>query len=163
MKIFEIANSIDHRYIIRKIMIDKKWPAGLIKEIEDEWIMKDPTAGKDAVQYISNLKLISPTPVKMPVEKLLQHKDNILQMKNLPQDILDKIKQNHPNSPIPNNINKNFEKNPNRYDQYSKMDPSTARPSVMVDGAIDFGVGRFTAALVRGDQHLNVWQLQANK
>ena len=43
------------------------------------------------------------------------------------------------------------------------MDPSTARPSVMVDGAIDFGVGRFTAALVRGDQHLNVWQLQANK
>ena len=60
-------------------------------------------------------------------------------------------------------INKNFEKNPNRYDQYSKMDPSTAKPSVMVDGAIDFGVGRFTAALVRGDQHLNVWQLQSNK
>lgn len=163
MKIFEIANSIDHRHIIRKIMIDKKWPAGLVKEIEDEWVMKDPTAGKDAVQYITNLKLISPTPVKMPVEKLLQHKDNILQMKNLPQDILDKIKQNHPNSPIPNNINKNFEKNPNRYDQYSKMDPSTAKPSVMVDGAIDFGVGRFTAALVRGDQHLNVWQLQSNK
>ena len=163
MKISEIANSIDHRHIIRKIMIDKKWPAGLVKEIEDEWVMKDPTAGKDAVQYITNLKLISPTPVKMPVEKLLQHKDNILQMKNLPQDILDKIKQNHPNSPIPNNINKNFEKNPNRYDQYSKMDPSTAKPSVMVDGAIDFGVGRFTAALVRGDQHLNVWQLQSNR
>ena len=39
MKISEIANSIDHRHIIRKIMIDKKWPAGLVKEIEDEWIV----------------------------------------------------------------------------------------------------------------------------
>jgi hypothetical protein len=163
MKIFEIAKSIDHRYIIRKIMIDKKWPAELVKEIEDEGIMKDPTAGKDAVQTITNLKLISPTPVKMPVETLLKHKNNLLQMKNLPQDILDKIKQNHPNSQIPNSVNKNFEKNPKRYDQYSKMDPSTAKPSVMVDGAIDYGVGRFTAALVRGDQHLNVWQLQSNK
>jgi hypothetical protein len=163
MKIVEIANSIDHRYIIRKIMMDKKWPAGLVKEIEDEWIMSNPTAGKDAVEYVNNLILVKPTPVKIPVVTLLTHNDNIRQMKNLPQDILDKIKQNHPNAPIPGGTNKNFEKNPKRYDQYSKMDPSTAMPSVMVDGAIDFGVGRFTAALVRGDQHLNVWQLQTKK
>ena len=163
MKIVEIANSVDHRHIIRKIMIDKKWPAGLVKEIEDEWIMLDPKGGKDAVEYVNNLTLVKPSPVKIPIETLLKHKDNIHQMKNLPQDILVKIKQNHPNAQIPNSINKNFEKNPKRYVQYSKMDPSTARPSVMVDGAIDFGVGRFTAAVVRGDQHLNVWQLQANK
>ena len=36
MKIVEIANSVDHRHIIRKIMIDKKWPAGLVKEIEEK-------------------------------------------------------------------------------------------------------------------------------
>ena len=89
MKIVEIANSIDHRYIIRKIMMDKKWPAGLVKEIEDEWIMSNPTAGKDAVEYVNNLILVKPTPVKIPVVTLLTHNDNIRQMKNLPQDILE--------------------------------------------------------------------------
>jgi len=43
------------------------------------------------------------------------------------------------------------------------MPSETARPSVMLDGEIIFGVGRFKAALLRGDRDLRVWELSTNQ
>ena len=39
------------------------------------------------------------------------------------------------------------------------MSAETAEPSVMIDGEIMFGVGRFIAALLRKDSSLQVWKL----
>ena len=41
----------------------------------------------------------------------------------------------------------------------SKLHGATAKPSVMVDGTIVFGCGRFISALLRGDQQMMVWDV----
>ena len=42
------------------------------------------------------------------------------------------------------------------------MSAATAKPSIMVDGEIVMGVGRFIAALLRKDTQLQVWDLKKN-
>jgi hypothetical protein len=39
------------------------------------------------------------------------------------------------------------------------MTPGTASPSVMADGVILFGAGRFVAAALRGDETMRVWSM----
>ena len=52
-----------------------------------------------------------------------------------------------------------YDPNPSRYLQYAELPSSTAQPSLMVNGEILFGVGRFVAALLRGDETMKVWDL----
>ena len=53
-----------------------------------------------------------------------------------------------------------YDKNPDRYFQVSKMSPTTAKPSTMVNGEIYWGVGRFLGAVLRGDKTLKVWNIK---
>ena len=52
-----------------------------------------------------------------------------------------------------------YDRNPNRYERYAKISGETAEPSIMVNGEIYWGVGRFIAALLRGDQAIKVWKI----
>jgi hypothetical protein len=54
-----------------------------------------------------------------------------------------------------------YDPNPDRYQMYAKdFIGETAKPSVMVNGEIIYGNGRFIAALLRGDQYLMVWNFK---
>ena len=53
-----------------------------------------------------------------------------------------------------------FDPNPDRYFKYAKFSGETAKPSTMVNGIIHWGQGRFIAALLRGDDYLNVWNIK---
>jgi hypothetical protein len=77
-----------------------------------------------------------------------------------PQEVLDVINKKHGTSVKTTKV---YDPNPSRYFEYAKMNPATAKPSVMLDGFIGWGVGRFIAALVRGDKILKVWDLRTKK
>ena len=55
-----------------------------------------------------------------------------------------------------------YDLRPERLMQYAKLPTSTAKPSVMVNGQIYWGVGRYLAALIRGDKQLKVWNVTSH-
>lgn len=128
-----------------------KFPELLQREIIDE----RPEGDKSDVEEFKNYKLVNNNPIEVNIKDIL--KDNLDSLTRTPQDILDVI-----NKKWGTNIktSKVYDPNPSRYFKYAKMNPSTAKPSVMFDGFIGWGVGRFIAALIRGDKTIKVWDLR---
>jgi hypothetical protein len=128
-----------------------KFPEGLQREIIDE----RGEGTKDDIEEFKNYVLNGTQPISVNIKDIL--KTNFDSLKRTPQEVLDVINKKWG---INAKTVKVYDPNPNRYFEYSKMNPTTAKPSVMFDGYIGWGVGRFIAALVRGDKTMKVWDLR---
>jgi len=137
------------------LQILSKFPEDLQREIIDE-------RGEGNAEEIADLKrytLKRNAPTNVNLRDLLKNKDNLETLGRVPQEILNIINQKWGTNAKTVKV---YEQNPNRLLEYAKMDPATAKPSVMFDGEIGWGVGRFVAALIRGDKTMPVWDLRAN-
>ena len=131
-----------------------KFPKDLQAEIVDERgsLKDDP----ETLNWLSSWHLASRTPVEVKIDKslILKHSD-VLQ--NMAKEVLDKINANWGTDLI--SSGKVHDPNPDRYEKYSKLPANTAKPSIMVDGEIIWGVGRFIAACLRKDSSIRVWKI----
>lgn len=107
------------------------------------------------IRELSGWQLRSPTPLEIPLKSLLSRNLDSISMASDEAIAIINKKWKLDIRPA----SQRYDKNPERYSQYSKMDSSTAQPSVMVNNEIYWGVGRFIAALMRGDKTLKVWDV----
>ncbi len=141
-----------------------KWPSEQILsfplDIQNEILDEIPVYDKEYNEYIKTWILDSENTVFVKNEELLKNESNLDILKRAPQKINDVINKKWK---INIKTNKVYDKNPERYLKYSKMSKNTAKPSVMVDGEIDFGCARWVASLLRGDEGLFVWKIRTSK
>ena len=134
------------------LQILSKFPKELQREIIDE----RPNPIEDDIKMISSWSLNNDKPIKVDMKKLLSNKLNLDSVGRTPQDVID-----HINKKWGLNVKSIglYDQNPDRYFKYAKLPQSTAKPSVMVDSEVIWGVGRFIASLIRGDKYMYVWSL----
>jgi hypothetical protein len=134
----------------------KQWFSQFPEMLQREFAVELSTIQPGDFDFFRNMKLKSKKPISMSTRTLLKDPKNVIYVSMMPDEVI-----NHINKLWKLNVKqtKVLDKNPNRFFEYSKMPSSTAKPSVMVNGEIIHGVGRFIAALIRGDEHLMVWDL----
>ena len=137
------------------LSILSKFPEELQREIIDE----RPKGDKEDIEEIKQLKLISPQPITVNTADVLRTTlvDDKLFLSRIPQEVVDVINKNWGTNEKTKTI---YDQNPQRYFQYAKMSSSTAKPSIMINNVIEWGVGRFIATLIRGDKTINVWNIK---
>ena len=135
------------------IQILSQFPQELQREIIDE----RPNGTKEDIEEIRPFKLNGNKPIAVDIKNTLRNKENFNVLTRLPQDVVNVINQNWGTN---GKSIKVYDPNPERYFKYAKMPSSTAKPSIMINGVIEFGVGRYVAALIRGDKTINVWDIR---
>ena len=151
-------STIDLQGYYKKHENNKEWLQILSKfpeELQREIIDERPDGNKDDIDELKNYRLVSNKPIVVNIKDILNN--NLDPLTRTPQEVLDVINRKWG---INAKTIKVYDQNPNRYFEYAKMNPSTAKPSVMFDGHIEWGVGRFIAALIRGDKTIKVWDLR---
>lgn len=159
MKIREITEAIVTRQNIIDAMVAKKWPQALQDEMADEWVLKEPS--QDGLSFVNGLDLQSNAPQTVSIQTLLQNQKNQDAVSRTPQQVVDIINQKWKTN-FKSDPTKQFDRNPQRYAKYMNMPAATAKPSIAADGEIIMGIGRFIAALMRGDGQLKMWNLKKN-
>ena len=130
-----------------------RFPEGLQKEIIDE----RPNPNQEDIDWFGKWQLVNQKPQTIPLKTLLQNEHNEGSIERTPKEVVDTINKNWDMKVIPD---KTYDPKPTRYFDYAKdFSGDSALPSVMVDGEIVFGVGRFIAALIRHDDNLKVWEI----
>lgn len=128
-------------------------PLLLQKEILDE--RKEPT--QEDIDWVASFQ-VAPKPVKYNMTDLLKDPNNLSAITRTPSDVVQEINQKWGLQIKPGTV---LDPTPDRYkDTALKFTGETANPSVMVDGEIVFGVGRFISALLRGDKQIMVWDIR---
>jgi len=135
----------------------QQWIKTLPQQLAQEFIDERPTPDNEDIQEYTRLKLASPQPREVSVAELLKVKGNQYNISQAPDDVIADINQKW-SIKIPSG--KKYDLNPARNRQYAQMSGATAAPSVMINGVITFGVGRFTSACLRGDRTMRVWDLR---
>jgi hypothetical protein len=130
-----------------------RFPEQLQREIVDE----RPHGNQSDIEEIKPWRLVSQNPINIQMSELLKIPDNKSSIARSPQNIVQKINEKWGLNISPGTV---YDQNPGRYEKYSSMDARTAEPSVMVNGEIYWGVGRFMAALLRGDDRIKVWDIR---
>ena len=134
----------------------KKFPEQLQQEFRTE--RPDPNQGD--IEWFGSFRLLAPDPVSISLEELLKtNEDNILRHS---PDVIEEINKKW-GTTFYASRSQVYDQNPGRVRTYSALPAETAQPSVMVDGEIVFGVGRFIAALLRKDKDLRVWELSTKQ
>jgi len=150
----------------------ERFPETLQREIIDE----RPEGTQESIDEIKNWRLVSNEPIKVPLIDLLDNEENFLAISRTPLKVMEKIRNNPKYKNKLSNIKhishtdigkgyglkpgEIFDPKPDRYFKYAEFDGDTAKPSVMVNDIIHWGQGRFMAALLRGDDYLNVWNIK---
>lgn len=154
-------SSIDLKPYYQKHSDNKEWlqilskfPETLQREIVDEY----PEGDSRDIEEIKKWNLNGSSPVKISTSNLLKNKENLGSISRTPQDVIDHINKVWGLGVKQTQV---YDQNPSRYFKYAKMSPATAKPSVMVNGEIIWGVARFISALIRGDKTINVWDIKA--
>ena len=153
MRFAEILNENTE---LNALMSKHGWPSALQKEMYDEWVGRD--ADEDSFKFVKSLKLQSAQPVTVSTKELLSKQENMDNVSRAPQEVIDAINKKWGTNI---SIGPQYDPTPERYFKYAKMPAATAKPSIMVDGEIIMGVGRFVAALLRGDKQIKVWNLRS--
>lgn len=130
-----------------------QFPETLQREFADE-VGNDENYMKDWIKF----KLASKSPIDANVKELLKLKDNREIIQRTPEDVVNHINKTWNIDIKPGKV---YDPNPDRYFKYAKMPASTAKPSIMFNGEIYWGCGRFVAALIRGDNTIKVWDLRS--
>ena len=135
----------------------QQWIKTLPQQLAQEFIDERPNPNDEDIQEYAKLKLASPQPREVRVAELLKVQGNQYNISQAPDDVIADINQKW-GIKIPSG--KKYDLNPARNRQYAQMSGATAAPSVMINGVITFGVGRFTSACLRGDRTMRVWDLR---
>ena len=135
----------------------QRFPKGLQEEIKNERPDGDPPS----IQELSTWWPRSSRPVEKSMQSLLSKKRNLQLLARASDEAIAAINQRWGLAIKP--AHKRFDANPQRHMDYSRMPAATAKPSVLVNGEILWGCGRFIAALVRGDKSLWVWDIENSK
>ena len=131
----------------------------MILELQREIIDERGDGDSRDVEEIKNWYLKSQQPITANNTDVLRTTlaDDKKLLTRLPQEVVDVINKNYGTNGKTETI---YDQNPQRYFQYAKMSASTAKPSVMVDGVITWGLGRFIASIIRGDKTIKVWDIR---
>jgi len=135
----------------------QQWIKTLPQQLAQEFIDERPNPNDEDIQEYAKLKLASPQPREVRVAELLKVQGNQYNISQAPDDVIADINQKWG---IKISSGKKYDLNPARNRQYAQMSGATAAPSVMINGVITFGVGRFTSACLRGDRTMRVWDLR---
>lgn len=129
-----------------------RFPETLQAEIKDE----RPEGDAEDIKELQNWKLKNPKPVEKDLKELLADRRNqymVAISSSKAVDAVNKVWGTHIKYTSSNDAH------PDRYINYSKMPGETAKPSILVNGEIYWGCGRFIAALIRGDKTIRVWDI----
>ena len=135
----------------------QQWIATLPEQLAQEFIDERPSPDATDIQEYTKLRLASPKPRVVNVADLLKHPRNQYMIGLAPDDVIADINQKWG---LQIASGKKYEPTPGRHRATAQLSGATAAPSVMVNGVITFGVGRFTAACLRGDKTMQVWDLR---
>ena len=127
------------------------------KKLQEEFRTERPSPDQDDIEMFGVIGLLEPAPIEIPIEELLEKNKDVVY--RTPPDVFEEINQKYYQSKLDAGKCHFHEENPNRLREYSGMPAETADPSVLLDGEIWFGTGRFVAALLRGDKKLRAWNL----
>ena len=127
------------------------FPKGLLVELLDEC----PNYDKDFYAYFNTWKLKSDSPVFVSNLKLLKNNQDVFAGE--PQYINDLVNEKWG---MTFKSKKVTDKDPDRSIRYAKLSPKTAPPSVLVNGSLAFGNGRWIASLLRKDEGIFVWDIE---
>jgi len=130
-----------------------KFPEQLQQELREE----RPTPDQEDIECFKSFNLVNPESISVVLNPEFLEKNRINILRCSP-DVIEEI-NNKWGTSFNVGSSKVYDQNPDRVRKYSQMPPETAQPSVLVDGEIMFGVGRFIAALLRKDSELQVWNL----
>ena len=133
-----------------------KFPPQLQKEFE----MERPNPTQEDVEAYESLQLLNFEPQTIALEQLLKNNEDAI-LRCSP-DVIEEINKKW-GTKFDTSLSKVYDQNPGRVREYSRMPAETADPSVIADGEIMFGTGRFIAALLRKDIDLKVWNLSRKK
>ena len=144
-------------------------------EFQREIIDERPEGSKSDIKLIKNWELDPNYPITMNLLNLLQTKSVKESIGRTPRHVMEMIKTNpryrleledvehvsdtEVGREFGLKSGEIFDKNPERYEEYSNYDPKTAEPSTMVNGELYWGMGRLIAALLRGDLTIKVWSV----
>jgi hypothetical protein len=134
----------------------QKFVNSLPPQLAREFVDERPRPDQSDIDFLTPLRLISPQPVAVRVADLLRHPENQATIGRSPDDVVAAVNQRW-GLKVPSG--KKYDPNPARYRAYAQMTSGTASPSVMADGVILFGAGRFVAAALRGDETMRVWSM----
>ena len=142
-----------HKDNINWINSIMRFPEPLQREI----IVERPDGSEKSIRELSTWILTDSHPKLVEMEILLRHPINIEQLAKTPKDTVDEINRLW-NTNIP--YGTVYDKNPGRYWECArKFTFETAKPSVLFNGRLYWGVGRFTSGLLRKDRFLRVWDI----
>ena len=128
-----------------------RFPEKLQRELLDE-----RPKPEDFIEEFKNYDLNFPQPIEIDLEDELDKEYTWKTIGRTPQDVADAINDEWDTDFKSIEV---FDQNPSRYFEYAKFSPDTAKPSLMVNGEIAYGVARFVAALLRGDETMRVWDI----
>lgn len=131
----------------------RRFPETLVREL----MVERPRPDYRDVEEVSDWQLSSPGPVEVELATLLKDPENQRSVRHAPPDVVEEINALWGTSIA---AGPQLDLNPGRYRAYAELPRSSAKPSVLVDGVVLFGVARFVAALLRGDRTLKVWDLR---
>ena len=144
---------------LAKEEINSAWEkilSGFPEKLKDEFIQERGNPTQEDIEAFKSLRLVEPESVSVPLEKLLEENEGAI-LRCTP-DVIEEINKKWGTN-FDVNSSKVYDQNPDRVKEYSQLPAETADPSVLIDGEIVFGTGRFIAALLRGDKDLKVWEL----
>ena len=135
----------------------QQWISTLPQQLAQEFVDERPRPDATDIQEYTKLKLASPQPRVVNVADLLKHPRNQYNIGQAPDDVVADINQKWG---LQIASGKKYDLTPGRHRETAKLSGATAAPSVMINGVITFGVGRFTSACLRGDRTMSVWDLR---
>ena len=150
----ELAH-VDFSKELAQLMDEKCWPKKLQDEMYDEWVGRE--ASQYSMHFVRSHDLVSLTPVEVSLQTLLEKEENLESIARTPIDVIEHINEHWGVSVTPE---QQYKRRPERYFEYASLPGETANPSVMIGGEIFMGVGRYVAALLRGDNTMKVWMLK---
>jgi hypothetical protein len=125
--------------------------------LQQELLTERPQPTPEDIQWVNSWQ-VGNQPVAINIKDLLKIPDNLSTIARCPADIVQEINQKWGLQVQPGQV---YDQTPNRYkDVAKKFTGNTAKPSVMINGEIVFGCGRFISALLRGDQQMMVWEIK---
>lgn len=145
---------------IKQIKIKTEWGKILSKfpdQLQQEFKEERPNPDQEDVECFKSFLLVNPEPISVALNVAFLEKNKINILRCSP-DVIEEI-NNKWGTSFDVGSSEVYDQNPNRVRKYSQMSSETAQPSVLIDGEIMFGVGRFIAALLRKDSQLKVWNL----
>ena len=130
-----------------------RFPEELQREIVDE----RPKGDQQDIEELQGWQLAKSAPYDIPLSTLIQNESNKEAVQKTPEDVVKTINEKWGLDIKPGKV---YDANPGRYFEYAKkFKGETGAPSIMVNGEIIWGVGRFIAALLRSDKTLRVWEV----